>query len=120
VPAKQITLTLPWPPTVNTYWRHVGGRVIVSWEGRIYRGLVAKEAFTQLRKPPCFNDRLAVAISAFPPDSRMRDLDNLLKATLDAMQSAGIYENDNLIDELTIVRQKPRKGGQLVVTVGPL
>ena len=32
-----IELTLPWPPTVNTYWRNFGGRTIVSAKGRSYR-----------------------------------------------------------------------------------
>ena len=117
---KQVTVTLPWPPTVNTYWRHVGPKVLISWDGREYRATVAKVVLVQLRKLPHFNNRLAVSIAAFPPDARMRDLDNLLKATLDSLQQAGVYDDDSLIDELTILRKQRCKGGQLIVTVGLL
>jgi len=34
-------LVLPWPPSANRYWRHVGPRVLISREGRIYRRNVA-------------------------------------------------------------------------------
>ena len=29
-------LSLPWPPSVNVYWRHVGAKVLISAEGRAY------------------------------------------------------------------------------------
>ena len=28
---------LPWPPSVNHYYRHVGPRVLISRDGRKYR-----------------------------------------------------------------------------------
>ena len=36
-----ITLTMPWPPSVNKYWRTFQGRMIISAEGRSYRKAVA-------------------------------------------------------------------------------
>lgn len=51
-----------------------------------------------------FTERLAVRIQAYPPRHGRRDLDNLLKALLDAMQDAGIYEDDSQIDYLAIER----------------
>jgi Holliday junction resolvase RusA-like endonuclease len=32
-----IEFTLPWPPSVNTNWRTVNGRMIISAKGREYR-----------------------------------------------------------------------------------
>ena len=32
---------LPWPPSVNHYYRHVGHRVLISRDGRHYRENVA-------------------------------------------------------------------------------
>lgn len=43
---------------------------------------------------------LSVVICAFPPDRRRRDLDNLLKATLDALARAGVYEDDSQIKRI--------------------
>lgn len=44
-------------------------------------------------------------MDAFPPDRRRRDLDNLQKPTLDAMQHAGVYEDDSQVD-LLITRRR--------------
>jgi crossover junction endodeoxyribonuclease RusA len=48
--------------------------------------------------------RVGVRIVAYQPDHRRRDLDNMLKAPLDALQSAGVFENDGDIDDLHILR----------------
>jgi crossover junction endodeoxyribonuclease RusA len=60
---------------------------------------------------------LAVHITACPPDNRRRDLDNLLKATLDAMQHAGLYDDDSQIDSLKITRGPVEKPGCLRITL---
>lgn len=98
-------LELPWPPSVNRYWRNVRGRVLISKEGREYRTAVclrlAGEPFGFGTK------RIAVSIHASPPDRRRRDLDNLGKAALDALQYAGIYADDSQIDHLSFWRLAP-------------
>jgi len=55
-------------------------------------------------------DRLSVFIEAFPPDKRKRDLDNVLKSLLDALQHAGVYADDCQIDRLSIIRKSPLNG----------
>lgn len=63
-------------------------------------------------------ERLRVELLVTPPDKRLRDLDNLLKATLDAMQKAAVYDDDSQIDELIVRRQPVRKGeGELCVSL---
>ncbi len=37
---KQNEIVLPWPPSVNRYWRTFQGRMIISQEGRAYREAV--------------------------------------------------------------------------------
>jgi crossover junction endodeoxyribonuclease RusA len=66
---------------------------------------------------PPRDGRLAVAMDAFPPDRRRRDLDNIQKASLDSMQHAGIYEDDSQVDLLVTRRKLPIPGGQLVVQI---
>ena len=108
--------TLPWPPSVNRYWRHVGRRVLISRAGREYRraicGLLAGGGGP--RKPPA-GGRIALAMDAFPPDRRRRDLDNLPKAVQDSLAHAGVYEDDSQIDLLIVRRRKPVRGGRLEV-----
>jgi crossover junction endodeoxyribonuclease RusA len=104
---------------VNHYYRRVGPRTLISREGREYRravcGLLAPGS-GGIRKPPA-GGRIALAMDAFPPDRRRRDLDNLLKGTQDALEHAGVYEDDSLIDLLAVVRREPVPGGRLAIRI---
>jgi crossover junction endodeoxyribonuclease RusA len=108
-------LTLPYPPTVNTYYRNVGSRVLLSAKGRAYRKRVALECIAQRAKR--IDGPLAVRIVAHPPDRRRRDIDNLLKSSLDSMQYAGLFEDDALIADLRILRGEVETGGRLLVSI---
>ncbi len=109
------TFDLPWPPSTNRYWRKWRNRMVIDTEGREYRTKVAWLADLGLDR--CETGRLAVTIEAYPPDKRIRDLDNILKSLLDAMQHAGVYENDSQIDRLTIERKAVEKPGKVRVSV---
>lgn len=115
-------LTLPWPPSINHYYRHVGPRTLISRQGREYRraicGLLAQTAGAGDEPPR--TGRLSLCMDAFPPDRRRRDLDNLQKPLLDALQHAGVYEDDSQIDLLLSRRRQRRDMGQVVVTVSDL
>jgi crossover junction endodeoxyribonuclease RusA len=113
-------ISLPFPPTVNTYWRHVGRKVLISAEGRSYRATVMAQVLTAGRDGLPMAGRLSVGIMVAPPDKRRRDLDNLMKALLDALGHAGVYEDDSQIDELRIVRIAATEGGRVLVTVQPM
>jgi crossover junction endodeoxyribonuclease RusA len=115
-----IALTLPWPPSVNTYWRHpskgaLAGRTLISERGRAYREAVQKLA--QAEKWGSMGDtRLSVQIEAYMPDKRRRDLDNTLKAALDSLTAAGVWDDDSQIDHLSI-RRASMIGGMLKVRI---
>ena len=112
--------TLPWPPSVNRYWRHVGRRVLISREGRTFRrDVCALLGGRGPRKPPS-DGRIALCMDAFPPDRRRRDLDNLPKAVQDSLARAGVYEDDSQIDELHIRRRDKVKGGKIIVRIEDL
>jgi len=103
-------VTLPWPPTVNTYWRHkVTGRlatVYISAEGKAYRKAVnywVMEA-AMVQRYLKQTGPLRVEIEAFPPDRRKRDLDNVLKSLLDSLTHAGVWEDDSQIQDLRIYK----------------
>jgi crossover junction endodeoxyribonuclease RusA len=102
-----VHLVLPWPPSVNAYYRHLSkgplaGRTLISKDGRIYRDTVTE--IIKRRNLKTMESRLMVTIEANPPDRRRRDLDNLLKALLDALVHSGVIADDSLIDHLTIYR----------------
>jgi crossover junction endodeoxyribonuclease RusA len=110
------TIELPYPPSVNAMWRSVRGRSILSAKGRAYYQLATLKIVEQ-SAGAAMPGRLAVRIKAYPPDNRRRDLDNLFKATLDALTKGGVYEDDSQIDVLEIVRHPSCPGGRLVVKV---
>lgn len=115
-----MVMTLPYPPSVNHYWRRVGPRTLISREGRAFRtsvcALLAGGRGSGPRKPPA-GGRIALAMDAFPPDRRRRDLDNIQKPVLDALQHAGIYEDDSQIDLLITRRREVVPEGGLLVDV---
>ena len=113
-----IELTLPWAPSVNHYWVHGQGRTYISKEGRRFREAVMWECKARRVKPQ--PGRLAVSIRAYPPDRRRRDLDNLNKSVLDALEHAGAYVNDSQIDDLRIYRGPMIEGGALHVQISPI
>ena len=96
------TFSLPYPPSVNHYWRRVGQRTLISKKGREYRAAVR----VAVRSLPKIEGRLSVRIYWFTPDKRKRDIDNILKATLDSMAHAGLYDDDSQIDGLHVVRDR--------------
>lgn len=120
-------LTLPFPPSVNHYYRTFHGRTLISRAGREYRraicGLLARSpglgGSDWVRKPPG-GGRIALAMDAFPPDRRRRDLDNLLKCTQDSLAHAGVYDDDSQIDLLTVTRRETVRHGSVVVQIVPM
>ena len=100
-----IRLELPFPPSVNRYWRHVGNRVLISKEGREYREIVTD--LMKGMKVKKHDGELIVDIRLIPADRRRRDVDNSLKALLDAMQAGGAYDDDSQIVRLTVEKFEP-------------
>lgn len=118
-----MTLDLPYPPSVNRYWRHpsrgpLAGRHLISAEGRAYREQVALLCRQRLVQP--LDGWVAVEATFTPPDRRGRDVDNLSKALLDALQHAGVMRDDSQVRRLTLeMLEAAPKQGRAVVTVRP-
>ena len=113
----EICLTLPWPPSVNHYWRNFRGRIVIGAKGRAYRQAVIASVIEQGVPRDRISCRLAVNIDAYPPDNRRRDIDNINKALLDAIVAAEVIEDDGLIDALSIIRLDPAKDGRVEVRI---
>ena len=112
-------IVLPWPPSINHYWRNYRGRTVISQDGRLYRQTVAYRILEQGIPRENLNCRLQVSIDAYPPDKRRRDLDNIQKALLDAIVAADVIEDDSLIDALSILRHDAEGEGKVIVRIEP-
>ena len=90
-----LQFVLPFPPSVNRYYRHVGYRTLLSREGRQYREAVCALLAGRVGQP--LSGPLEVQLDLYPPDRRRRDWDNVHKATWDSLQHAGVFSDDNQI-----------------------
>lgn len=121
-----IELHLPYPPTLNTYYRHVvigkSARVLLSKAGRLYRTDVKRQCVAHAydRKERFPTQRIALHITLHAPDHRRRDLDNANKGLLDALAHAGVYTDDSQIDALHVVRGPNQQPPCVVVRIEAL
>lgn len=106
---------LPYPPSVNHYWRRVGARVFISRAGRLFRERVC--AVLAARQVHPLAGPLSVQIEIFPPDNRRRDIDNISKALLDALEHGGAYFNDSQIVSMSIKKREVVPEGRTLVTI---
>ncbi|WP_447874759.1 RusA family crossover junction endodeoxyribonuclease [Serratia fonticola] len=109
-------LSLPWPPSNNTYYRHGRGKNYISAKGEKYTKAVSS-IIQQQNLVIKLSGSLSVTIYAAPPDNRKRDLDNLSKGVLDALTKSGFWIDDGNIDIHSTRRCQKIKGGQLWLVV---
>lgn len=116
-------LTLPFPPSVNSYWRApskgpLAGRHLISVKGRQFRVEALACVLEQLRRvPKAITGHVAVTINFYPPDRRIRDMDNYLKAPLDALTHAGVWLDDSQVKKMALEWWPMVKGGKIEILI---
>lgn len=110
-----LEVELPYPPSVNHYWRHFRGRMVISQWGLRFRDQVRGIPARMNVKP--LAGKLAVSVEVFPPDRRRRDLDNLLKAIGDSLEHGGAFHDDSQIVWLLIEKASVVRGGKVVLRI---
>ncbi len=108
-----LTINLPFPVSANAYWMIAGRRLIKTKRARAFIAEVTlywlnakskgAEAFGE-------DETLAMSIAVHYPVRRGPDgdIDNLSKVLIDAMETAGIYQNDRQIRFVSISREKAK------------
>jgi crossover junction endodeoxyribonuclease RusA len=113
------TLQLPLPPSVNTYWRNYRGRTVLSKNGREFKKAV--QEYVTINNTPKFGQhRLYGIISIFPRDRRIIDIDNRIKAILDALQDSGVFDDDSQFDKIEIARGSIKPGGGCTIVLATM
>ena len=109
-----ITLELPYPPSVNAMYGSHGNRRFIRPRGRLFKADVAEicKGLTSFGDKP-----LELEIMFLPRDKRLMDISNSIKGIEDALQDAGMFDNDQQVWKITIQRGKQKKGGGCVVTI---
>ena len=88
------------PPSVNHYGRQVGSRRMISRPGRAYRQQLVHDV--QRSGLRALTGPIRIEVIATRPDRRRRDVENLLKSLLDALDHADVYDDDSQIHDLRI------------------
>ena len=91
-----VTLTLPYPPSANRYWRYVKNHPTVSADAKAYREGAGMMARHQGIAP--FTGHVALHINLYRPQ-RSGDLDNRIKILCDALKGVA-YNDDAQIVEI--------------------
>lgn len=111
-------LTLPFPPSVNGYWRATSTGMKISASGRSFRINAFAAVMEQLKRAPQpITVNVEVNVLLFPPDKRHRDLDNYLKALFDSLTHAGVWGDDKQIKRFAVEWGPVTKGGKSEVVI---
>lgn len=123
-----IELTLPYPPSVNHYKRV--GRLTTTKNGKIYQPRVNSSATTRFYYEVWMKVRgmkieglgeadIHLDLEVYPPDKKKRDIDNILKPTIDALMNSGLFKDDSQISRLVVTRKSIMKHGQIIAIIRP-
>jgi crossover junction endodeoxyribonuclease RusA len=115
-PSPKVLLQLPLPPSANHLWRISRGRVHPSAE---YARWVEEAGWVlKAQKPQGLPGLVRVKLRAAIPETA-RDLDNILKPTLDLLERHEIITNDRAVVGLEATWDRTIPAGHVLVEVGP-
>ncbi len=121
-----LSYVLPFPPSVNRYYRHVGYRTLLSREGREYRENVCSLLAGRVGQP--LSGQLQVQLDLFPTDARRRDWDTLTEGqATDTVRKAygirsrtsGVYLDDSQVKRAVVEMHPPCRPGHAAVVIRP-
>ncbi|WP_314186421.1 RusA family crossover junction endodeoxyribonuclease [Aggregatibacter kilianii] len=111
-----LEIVLPYPPSVNNYWRHTrSGRHYISEAGRKFKA----QAVEICKQFDPFVGAVANCLDVYYPDNRNRDPDNINKGLFDSLVSSGLIQDDNnkIVQDFRSKNCGIKKGGMVVVKI---
>jgi crossover junction endodeoxyribonuclease RusA len=112
-------LYLPYPPSINNYWIASGHRRFISQRGRDFKADVSTYVIEQ-NIPKLGTIQVNIDIILRPRSKKLMDIDNCIKPILDAIQDAGVIDDDVQVTKVSIERGLIQKGGGCVVMIVPM
>lgn len=131
-----VELVLPWPPSLNNLYVHTYSKKwdrVMKFPSRDATGYIDSVVAIVLSegKNVGLKGNLLFEALFLPPDRRAIDLDNHLKAILDALKNKdegkqgrgiriGVYGDDSQITRMILEKGQPVKGGKVRVRVSTM
>lgn len=119
---KDLKFTIPYPPSLNVYWRNFRGRMVLSSEAKKFKAKV-RELFEEddnltgqdnaLSLPT--RSAVGLKIDVYRP-RKSGDLDNTLKAILDSL-NGNLYEDDRQVIEIHAHRHDDKDNPRVEIGV---
>lgn len=106
-------IEIPYPPSVNHYWGQHGKIKYLTKKAKQFRADIA----VAVRGIETVEHDVHLIIDVRPPDRRKRDIDNIIKPLMDALEHAGVYVNDCQVARLSVQRGPISKGGQAFIRI---
>lgn len=122
-------LTIPLPPSVNSYKRV--GRTVTTKTGRKLQYRVNTDETKQFYCDVvnlvrvkglkfAFLDEISLEVQLdIYPTSNRSDIDNFIKPTCDSLQHAKVFHNDRQISRLVVEKKAIINPGQIIVRIKP-
>ena len=104
------------PPSLNRMYRTVGGRMLISADGRAFKKEVAAICLVNRIKP--LEGDICVNIEVFRPQKR-GDLDNFFKGLLDSLNGIG-WKDDSQIKRIIAERFEDKTNPRVEIEITAL
>lgn len=117
-----IKLKLPFPISVNRYYKHTRKGVNISEEGMKFRRVVSFIVAANRRHHNITNriidEPVEITVEYYPDNNRVHDIDNPLKCLFDSLTKAQVWTDDKLVKKCTmIMNDVDRKKGYCLITI---
>ena len=96
-----MSVILPAPPSANAMYIIVNGKRVKSKRYVYWRSSVGYLLLARFRQMP---HKTPLRVELRAAVSRRRDIDNLIKPTLDALQACGVIHDDRWVDSIIMSR----------------
>lgn len=108
---------LPYPPSVNGYWRSFRGRQIISKRGRDYVKLVGEVMKSLKLSGELIDGNIELSMTINPPTLRKYDVDNFTKGVFDALTKCEFWVDDEQVQKLTVKKGVKTPGGNAEISI---
>lgn len=109
--------TLPYPPSINGYWRNFKGRQIISKRGRDYANSVAEKMLELKLHSEMISCNVTFEMTINPPTLRKYDVDNFTKGVFDALTKCGFWVDDEQVQKLTVAKGVKTPAGNVEISI---